>query len=736
MAKINVSEFVIEVGFQEKVTAGLNKLESHVAAVSHKIETNLNKPFAKDYSKNLIQTFDKIEKKSNEVSRNINTHFKNAFDLRVGNAHMFDDMIANGRRAAKDIRNALRASTQGLDLGGRRGSGHGAGGSGGGSGNPPRPRRGSLSEAQRLESRFTNSAAFRRLEMSGGQNTVFARQMQARAAAIAARNAGNSENLRREFARLTQQLREHEQAVRRDSRATQDHARSEEQGSRRGRRGTPGNSSRDRESGGSGAMGVMKGVLASNAVTWAISKSVELAHDAFEKGSERQQATTMVQTGVGEKEAPAVIAKLNKYANDFGVDQTQAMHDFATQRAVFSKEQFSNDRLLDLMRQTSVFAHSSGVSNDAVSRANVQLSQISGGTKISKADLNALQNSIPEWAKVVGQGMSKSADWVKQHYKDISPKQFMDAWQKGLTVLNQQSGAELKAMQSIQAQSGRLANAWNNDLIAMFQGTGTSIGGWMDKLTAGLIALEPAFRSVGKGIGWVSDKLDTSFGKFGDLKKAMGELWDSFSPEQQEALKTVGSWIDKIATALINAPFEAFNAAIDDFITMIKAFTDWNHGDHSKQLMKTDDRPVGQMVQETLFGDDSPIMNTARDFGFFGGKAAKPQKTNSDKADLLSGTAYKPFDYKSYDLMSQNSKAAQSAPLQLQIKQPDWKAPEPVKLILSDSFGNFVTQADLKFALSDAKDAIMVNASPLTGWNKGNRPSVAKFPEQAPAGAK
>jgi tape measure domain-containing protein len=568
MAKHIVTEFGIEVQFSEKVMAGLQKLERQTMQAATKIEKALNKAFNPS-TQPFMQSLQRMERAANKSSQNIRKHLQNGLATQVNARNMFNGITQEADRVARQSRRTLEGISRGLGLP--------QPGSHGGNNRPPRqPRQTPFqhSPEMRMYNRFANSSRMQRLEASGGRNTLYAREMQSRAANAMVRFEGDTQNLRRVFAMLNEEVRQHAGAVRRDTAATRDHSQSEQRNERRERNSSRGGGlfggrgrrgEREPKGGGMGMFGAM---MASNAVTFAIQKGVEVAQEAFTQGKERQQSQTMMNSayGVWGKD---MTDRTAEYANKYGVDQTEAMKQMAILRNTLPAEKFTNMQVLEHMKNLTVFSHATGVSNEAQGRANYAISQIAGSSKINKQDVNQLTQAIPEALNITAKAMGIEKTKLIAELKDIKPDVFIANFEKGMKAFNERTGADAKAQQSIQAAQGRMTNAWNNDLIAGFEATGTSVGGWMDKLTSVLVSAQPVFVGIGKTFGWLSDNTSMMFDHLGKLNTAIHDLWNSLSPQSQNALRVVGKAIGGIVTALVNAPFKAFGWAIDKLIDLI-----------------------------------------------------------------------------------------------------------------------------------------------------------------------
>lgn len=558
MARFVVDEFTIELNLSDKITKSLPKLEKAAATVAGNIEKKLNNAFKNlNIQKAFQRQLNGIVKESESAAKKINKHMVKAFDIRgiaKGGVKDFEKLFS---AAAGRVRNRFRFNGGAL--------------AGNGNGSPSTPRRTRpASTAEDFIQRLHNHPGLQTLRGMGGTAAIRAMELQSRAVNAIRHFNGNVEQTTAFLRRFREEVRADTQAAREEAREHRLRARA---GLRDELRNRPGGSRTNRL-----AMGVAKGEILADviggAVTMAVGAIGEFIKGSYEKGKERSQSETMVKTAVNDpKQLEAVRGALNTYGEHYGLDQTEVNKEFATMRNAFSKNLMDNQTITKMMEQESIFGHTAGVNPDAMARANAQLSQISGGTKVSKADLNALQNNVPEWARVIGTGLGKSADWVKQNYKDIDPKQFVKAWLTGLKTINDQSGATLAAQQSVQATEGRMRRAWADDEVAFFQGSGKSFTDWMQSISSGLKNMKPVFFALGQAAGHLTDRL-------GDVGKAMEEdgkawsaMWKSLTPETQKHLATVGHFFEEIGSALINAPFDGAIKFLNNLTDLAKLLT-------------------------------------------------------------------------------------------------------------------------------------------------------------------
>ncbi|QHI00605.1 hypothetical protein [Salmonella phage vB_SenM_SB18] len=169
MAKYTVDEFVIELGFNEKVIKGLQRVEKTAMAAATRIENRLNKAVTIDGNKSKAG-FDKIVRNAQTAANSVNRAFSKSMDF--GNA---------GKASVKGVETAARASAKRIkkemqDAFNVRGNGRGGGSGGSGGGRPPRGGNGggaggsSNSAARSIERTYSNnyySGLTRKLESMG-----------------------------------------------------------------------------------------------------------------------------------------------------------------------------------------------------------------------------------------------------------------------------------------------------------------------------------------------------------------------------------------------------------------------------------------------------------------------------------------------------------------------------------------------------------------------------------------
>lgn len=168
MSKYTVDEFIIELGFNEKVIKGLQRVERSAMAAATKIETRLNKAVTIDGNKSKAG-FDRIVKNANTAANNVNRAFNKSMDFGSAGKSSIRTVEtaakASAKRIKKEMQDALTVkggnSTRAWPGSRPGGGGRPSSGGGGGSGN---------AAARSIERTYSNnyySGLTRKLESMG-----------------------------------------------------------------------------------------------------------------------------------------------------------------------------------------------------------------------------------------------------------------------------------------------------------------------------------------------------------------------------------------------------------------------------------------------------------------------------------------------------------------------------------------------------------------------------------------
>jgi len=519
MANQVVDEFIIELGFSEKVLAGLTKLEKQILPIATRMEKRLDKVFSKDRSKLMSPTFKAIEKRAQTASRNINRSLTDAF--RVGNAGngLFRSYEQEGRTAARSVarmmRDAYRTQPR-VTI-------------------PPvttsprnRPPANMRDRINTVAERARTSSLYGRLQLrdDGSAERYNSRLQLLQMQHIASQSlTGFQANLRRLNFEFSQQLRVASQA-----RASQRLAAMESSNL------------------GSAFGGISSAAIPLAGAFLALHKGVQFLQESLEEGAKRQQAQNMLLSSYGSPQA-ALKATLDAgdISEHYGLDTVTVRQQLAQLRATMLKSVLSDDRLSQFYANESVFAHNSGMSQDDQFGLNRALQQISASPKLNLQDWNQVIQRSPALVNKVAQQLGVDSSKVRSELKKLNGQQVAKLLMDAMVPTPEE---EKRARDNILAARGRMMNAERYGMDKTFRGYQSHLTTLFDSLASTFNNSGGLFERGGQAIGWFIDRLNDitktldSIGMNIDGYLALfEEQWDRFystlSPSTQEALGTL-----------------------------------------------------------------------------------------------------------------------------------------------------------------------------------------------------
>lgn len=538
MANQVVDEFIIELGFSEKVLAGLTKLEKQILPIATRMEKRLDKVFSKDRSKLMNPTFKAIEKRAQTASRNINRSLTGAF--RIGNAGngIFRSYEQDGRAAARNVSRMMREAyrTQPRVT------------------IPPvttvprnRPPANVRDRINTVAERARTSSLYGRLQLrdDGSAQRYNSRLQLLQMQHTASDNLrGFQSNLRRLNYEFSQQLRVASQA-----RASQRLAAMESSNL------------------GSAFGGISSAAIPLAAAFLALHKGVQFLQESLEEGAKRQQAQNMLLSSYGSPQA-ALKATLDAgdISEHYGLDTVTVRQQLAQLRATMPKSVLSDDRLSQFYANESVFAHNSGMSQDDQFGLNRALQQISASLKLNMQDWNQVIQRSPALVNKVAQQLGVDSSKVRSELKKLNGQQVAKLLMDAMVPTPEE---EKRARDNILAARGRMMNAERYAMDKTFRGYQSHLTTLFDSLASTFNNSGGLFERGGQTIGWFIERLN-------DITKTLDnigmnvdgyltlfeEKWDKFynslSPSTQKAFDTVKDqfntffdWLIVTATAAL-----------------------------------------------------------------------------------------------------------------------------------------------------------------------------------------
>lgn len=548
MAKQTVDEFIIELGFSEKVLSGLAKVEKQIMPFAKRIEDRLNKAFNTTGQQQMQRTFNRIVKDAENAGRKINKSLTSAFDVKnAGRTSMrgFENQSnAMARRIAKELQKAYRIRVPPmppLPNGGRPPRGGGAGGNGnngGGSGGPPRGGRNSTEN-------WINSHLIRNSD-NGMTNSM-----------------GNLGMLRQREA-MRAELRALADRHRRDS-TTHDYERAARQvifgykqqiAAQRAANRQAERSAYMQHSLENSTLNLVKGFAS-------IYTALDFFKNSLEEGAKRTQAHTMAIVAYGnEQEGTRMTQRADQISNDYGLDTLTTRQQMAQMRMTMPAT-FDNDKIANLFENESIFAHTTGMTQDAVGRLNYAIQQIAASPRLMGQDWMQVVNASPALvAKMVQQLGAKDARDLKEKAKTMTGAEFVEQMMEAMKATDQQ---RKMAQENIIAAQGRLNNAVKAGQNSMFLGMEKGVRNVMEALTSLLLDSSGNFERLGEAIGWVGNQLVPIIKKLDEIFMNIDGYMGLFGEKIAELRKSSPVW-DKIFSAM-----NSFGGAAIDWIAVITA---------------------------------------------------------------------------------------------------------------------------------------------------------------------
>jgi tape measure domain-containing protein len=529
MANQVVDEFIIELGFSEKVLAGLTKLEKQILPIATRMEKRLDKVFSKDRSKLMNPTFKAIEKRAQTASRNINRSLTDAF--RVGNAGngLFRSYEQEGRAASRNVASMMRDAyrTQPRVT------------------VPPvttaprnRPPANVRDRINTVAERARTSSLYGRLQLrdDGSAQRYNSRLQLLQMQHTASENLrGFQSHLRRLNFEFSSQLRVASQA-----RASQRLAAMESTNL-------------------TGAFGgISSAAIPLVGALMSVQKAVQFFNDSIEEGAKRQQAATMATVAYGSKqEALRMTIKADEVANQYGLDTATVRQQMAQMRMTMPKA-FDNDKLAKFFGDESVFAHTTGMNNDAVYRLNYAIQQIAASPKLMGQDWLQVVNASPALVAKMADtlGVKDSSD-VKAKLKTMKGSDIAELMMKAMQPTPEQVKM---AQHNILAARGRMYNAEKYAMDKNFRGFSSHLSTLYDSLASSLNNSGGLFERGGQAVGWFIARLN-------DITKAL----DNIGMNVDGGLTLLEEKWDKFYSTLSPSTQKALNLVKDQFNT----FFDW-----------------------------------------------------------------------------------------------------------------------------------------------------------------
>lgn len=531
MAKVTVDEFIIELGFTEKVMKGLQKVEKQVQPIAKRIETSLNKAFKVDAGKLTQPGISRMVKNVEIASRKINASLTKAFNVKNLGGQSIKGFEREGMAAARRVAKEMQKAMNQRGNGGRgrppippAGGYGGAGGTGGGSGRP----RG-RSAAERSDDwreshniRNTENGMTRSMANLGLTRELTAYRGQMADLLVKHRGDTTTHAYLREASQLTSSYKDIIRQHRLNAQALE-------------------RSRYMQHSFQDSTMNLVKGFAS-------VYTALEIFKSSLEEGAKRTQAKTMMNTAFGgQGMTPEIMAAVNQYANKYGVDRTTAMETAAQMRMTMPTKVVSDQDIPKFMETESVFAHQTGMGQDQVGRLNYAMQQIATSTHLMGQDwlqvVNASPALIQQLLKITGKDSVKD---LKEFAETMSGADFVGKMKEAMEDLNNKTNAYAAAQNNILAAQGRVSNAVKDAGVDLFDGYEKGFRRLLDSITLMFSHNHENIEGFGAVLGFVFEKLagvidlvDTISTNIDGMFIGIGTTFRSLDPDTQEFITSL-----------------------------------------------------------------------------------------------------------------------------------------------------------------------------------------------------
>ncbi|WP_058959644.1 hypothetical protein [Type-E symbiont of Plautia stali] len=473
-----VDQFVIELGFSEKVLAGLNRVEKQVMPIATRIEKRLDKVFSANRSQKMEPTFRAIEKRAALAGRNIQRSLSSGFNIRNADSGMFTRFQREGQAAAREVGRSIRDAYR------IRGSAI-----------PPLPplQRPGQPRQQRNPRQVIEDLHQRQLTSGFYGNLTL-------------RDADRAAQYRSRLERLRM-----ESTAAGDIRGFRNGLRSLNYEFAQGQRQASILRSQQRlqaleaSNAGNGLSRLTDSATGLLAGFFALNKAMNFLQESITVGGKFQQAHTMGVVAYGdEAENTRMTIKADQTSRAYGLDPLQTREQQAQMRMTMP-DSFSNDQISQLFENESVFAHTTGMSPDAVGRLNYAFQQIATSAHLMGQDFLQVVNASPALIRGLQKlhGFTNSSQ-LKEYYKTVPGSAFVSDSLKVMTPTEQQKQL---AQNNIIAAQGRLAGSLQFAKRDFFDSMERPMVRLFATLTESADNLGSTLKPVAVSVGFLADRL-------------------------------------------------------------------------------------------------------------------------------------------------------------------------------------------------------------------------------------
>ena len=499
MSKFTVDSFIVELGFNENVIRGLQRVEKAALQSAQRIERNLNRAFkvdTKQLDSNLTSSLKSMEGKINKTFDRLEARAKNTKAFRF----------------TSQVNDAVNPSKQ-----------------------PRQPR---ISGNRAITAAY--SANMTKLK---GLNPIVEKYIKSQFYALSSK-AGQMDNTKfnEALAKLNSSVRE--------ALAKLNSSVREAIAKARGHTSTSINSDKaanSLDSLSSAAVKTAGALISMQAVLASYQKIMEI-------GLQRASAERSIDF-VFDKDAGQVKEFTKSLAQTTGLDIAELQSQFAGFGAS-AKESMGIQGSEELFRNMIGYSRLMGRSEEEIKRALTALSQMAGKGQVMAEELKGqLAEAVPGMVQVFAKATGKSEQELFDAMKKGALKS-ADTLQKVTQELNRQITAKggWKAIsESTQAQLGNLKNSWNTTLDSIFRGSENGLQDFTRSLTTLLNSLGGSGKSLGESLGSLMSDMSSGVDSLTDISYKVRGFFDEVTLAYRGLTDEQKKVVDALGSGLINS---------------------------------------------------------------------------------------------------------------------------------------------------------------------------------------
>jgi len=534
--QITVDSFVIEMSLQETVLKGLTRLEKQILPVAKRIETNLDRVFSRNRAKLAEPAFKALEKRAAIAGRNINKALNDSFRIRGADTGLFTRYQREGQNAAREVGRAIRDAyrvrssiTPPVAPLPRPGQ--------------PRSRANPRQVIEDIHQRQLTSGFYGRMQLQDADRAVQYRSRLERLR-MESTAAGDMRGFRNSLRNLNYEFAQTQRAasIQRSQQRLQ---------------------ALESSNAGAGLSRLAEGATGLIGGFFALNRALSSLQQTITVGGKFQQAHTMGVVAFGsEAENTRMTQKADTVSRAYGLDPLLTREQIAQMRMTMP-DGFKNDQIAELFENESVFAHTTGMSPDAVGRLNYAFQQIATSAHLMGQDFLQVVNASPALIKGLQKlhGFTNSSQ-LKEYYKTVPGSAFVS---DSLKVMKPTEQQKTMAQENIIAAQGRLAGSIQFAQRDFFNNMEKPMVRFFKTLTDSADNLGTTLTPVSKAVGFFADRLSD----IGDKANVAAMNLSGYSSLASEYWSDFYSGLDKSTQQNLTKLSGVFNAWFDVLIAVV-----------------------------------------------------------------------------------------------------------------------------------------------------------------------